>query len=130
MGIQELSIGNHVSIGADNFIQASGKVTLADHVMLGPGVKIWSINHRTEDIDIPILKQGYDHKPVYLGEGVWAGANVIILPGVTLPRGCVVAAGSVVGVKNYPEYALIAGNPARVIGSRIKSNAGPEPTAI
>lgn len=117
-GIHRLSVGNNVYIGVDNFIQASGHVVLGHDVMLGPGVKIWSVNHKTEDITIPIAEQGYDYKKVLIGNGVWVGANVFIMPGVNIPEGCIISAGSVVGVKNYPPFSILSGNPARVIGNR------------
>ncbi len=121
-GAEFITVGNHVSIGIDNFLQASAGLTLDDHVLLGPGIKIWTVNHKFDDLDTPIKKQGYEHKPVYIGKNVWIGAGSFIMPGVELPKGCIVSAGSVVGVKKYPEYALIAGNPARVIGNRKKSD--------
>lgn len=124
-GISRLSVGDNVRIGVDNFIQASGGVTLGNEVMLGPGVKIWSINHRYDDISKPIANQGYHHDPVVIGDGVWIGANVFILPGVNLPEGCVVSAGSVVHKKAYPPYSIIAGVPCRVIGNRLKGNGTP-----
>jgi len=124
--VHKLSLGNHVELGVDCFIQAGGEVTLADHVMLGPGVKIWSINHTIDQVDRPISEQGYSREPVSIGEGCWLGANVFIFPGVVLPEGCVVSAGSVVGKKKYPPYGIIAGYPARTIGSRLPK---PEPTS-
>jgi len=123
--VHKLSLGNHVELGVDSFIQAGGEVTLADHVMLGPGVKIWSINHTIDQVDRPISEQGYSREAVSIGEGCWLGANVFIFPGVVLPEGCVVSAGSVVGKKKYPPFAIIAGYPARVIGSRLPK---PDPT--
>jgi acetyltransferase-like isoleucine patch superfamily enzyme len=117
-GIHEIEVGSNFSLGDDNFLQASGGLCIGNDVMFGPGVKIWTINHRFDEIELPISEQGYELKPVKIGNGVWLGANVIILPGVTLADGCVVSAGSVVGIKSYPEYAIIAGNPARVIGTR------------
>jgi acetyltransferase-like isoleucine patch superfamily enzyme len=122
-GVHKIEAGNDVEIGVDNFLQASAGLTLEDNVMLGPGVKIWTVNHRVEDPYVPIAKQGYDHDPVSLGRGVWLGANVFIMPGVHLPEGCVVSAGSVVGKKKYPPFSIIAGNPARVIGNRKKANS-------
>lgn len=120
-GINNLVVGNNVRIGDDVFIQASGGVTLEDDVMLGPGVKIWSINHRYDSLERPIWAQGYICDPVVIGKGCWLGANAIVLPGVNLPEGCVVSAGSVVNKKQYPPFSIIAGNPARVIGTRVRN---------
>ncbi|WP_321371061.1 acyltransferase [uncultured Desulfuromusa sp.] len=117
-GIHKLNVGSGVHIGVDNFIQASGGVTLGDDVMLGPGVKIWSVNHKSDRLDIPISQQGYDYKSVHIGSGTWLGANVFVMPGVDIPEGCIVSAGSVVGIKKYPPYSILAGNPCRVIGTR------------
>jgi len=122
LNLHKISIGRNVVIGNGSFLQGAGGITIGDNVLLGPDVKIWSTNHRVNDIETPILAQGYDYKAVTIGEGVWLGANVIILPGVTIPKGCIVSAGSVVGIKKYPEYTILAGNPCRVIGNRLKSS--------
>ena len=99
-GIHKLSIGKNVRIGQDTFIQASGKVSLGEDVMIGPSVKIWSVNHKFENLEIPIYEQGYDHEPVTIGKGTWLGANTLVMPGVTIPEGCVVCACTVVNKKN------------------------------
>lgn len=125
-GVQNLRVGDKVEIGVDNFLQATAGITLGDGVMLGPSVKIWTVNHRFEDLDLPISDQGYNYGPVVIGDGCWLGANVFIMPGVTLPEGCVVSAGSVVGQKNYPPYSLLAGHPARVIGHRARPDTPPD----
>lgn len=121
-GIHRLFVGDCVNIGVDVFIQASGKVVLDNNVMLGPGVKIWSVNHKFDVIDQPIIEQGYEEKEVVIGKGCWLGANTIVLPGVHLPEGCIVSAGSVVGIKKYPPFSILAGNPARVVGNRRKES--------
>ncbi|MFK5954677.1 MAG: acyltransferase [Desulfobacterium sp.] len=117
-GIHHIIVGDNVQIGVDSFIQASGGLEMGDDVMLGPGVKIWTVNHRFENPHIPIYDQGYERKPVKIEKGVWLGANVFVLPGVTISEGCVVTAGSLVGIKRYPPYAILSGNPCRVIGTR------------
>ena len=117
-GIHELTVGHDVEIGVDNFLQATGGITLGDNVMLGPNVKIWSVNHVFSDPNQPILQQGFVEEQVKIGEGCWLGANVFVFPGVELPKGCVVSAGSVLTKKKYPPYSIIAGYPARVIGNR------------
>ncbi|PID81398.1 acetyltransferase [bacterium DOLZORAL124_64_63] len=120
--VHKLAVGDDCELGVDSFLQAGGGITLGDRVMLGPGVKIWSVNHVFRELDVPINEQGFDEEPVRIGDDCWLGANVFVFPGVDLPRGCVVSAGSVVAKKRYPEYAILAGYPARVIGNR-KTNA-------
>lgn len=117
--IKKLTVGRNVQVGQSCFIQASGGVTLHDDVMLGPDVKIWSVNHIFDRLDLPIYEQGYTYEPVEICKGVWIGANVFIMPGVTLPEGCVVSAGSFVNKKRYKPYSILSGNPCRMIGTRI-----------
>ena len=113
----KLSVGDNVSFNSDVFINAAGGVTIGDHTLIGPGSKIWSTNHRFTDADRLITEQGYDCMPVNIGADVWVAANVIILPGVTIGDGCVVAAGAVV-TNDVPPYSIIAGVPARIISMR------------
>lgn len=116
--IEHLKIGDNVSIGYDNFIQARGGVTIGNDVMTAPGVKIWSVNHDIDDPYTLIRLQPETKAEVVIGNDVFIASNTFILPGVTLPDGVVVAAGSVVGIKVYKPYSIIAGNPARMIGYR------------
>mgnify|MGYP001027064583 CR=1 FL=1 len=117
----KMTVGDDVYLGLDNSFQAGGGLTIGDRVAFGPGCKVWTINHKFDDLDTPIMEQGYDFKPVSIGNDVWLAANVFIMPGVEIPDGCIIAAGSVIGVKKYPPYSIISGNPARVIGNRLKN---------
>jgi maltose O-acetyltransferase len=125
-GAHNLSVGNRVHIGTCCFINAEGGVDIGNNVMLGPGSKIWSINHSCDDTEIPMIEQGYVHKKVTIGNDVWIGANAIVLPGTEIGDGCVIAAGSVVTGKTVPPYSVMAGNPAREISVRRKGNSGGE----
>jgi acetyltransferase-like isoleucine patch superfamily enzyme len=111
-----LSLGDRVGIKAVH-INASGGVTIGNDCLIGPGVKIWSANHRVQDPDVLIFAQGYDHAPVVLEEDVWLGANAVVLPGVRIGRGAVVAAGAVV-TKDVPPMTVVGGVPAKPIGLR------------
>lgn len=116
--MENLSVGDNVCIGNDNFIQALGGVTIGSNTSLGPGVKIWSVNHNYQDKNKLIGEQGLTKREVIIGDDIWIASNAFILPGVHLPDGIVVAAGSLVTVKKYEPYCIIAGNPAIVIGYR------------
>lgn len=117
-GAEKLTVGNRCRIGFDNMIQANGEIVMGDDVLLGPGVKIWSVNHAFHKLDVPIWDQGYDYKKVVIGNGVWIGANTFVMPGANIGDHCVVSAGSVVAGKDIEPYAILAGNPARKIGAR------------
>ena len=113
-----ISVGNNVEIGVNNFLQAAGGLQLGNDVMLGPGVKIWTTNHRFSDIQKPIIEQGYDYEEVVIADGCWLGANVFVMPGVKISEGCIISAGSLVSKKKYPPFSILAGYPARVMGNR------------
>jgi acetyltransferase-like isoleucine patch superfamily enzyme len=123
-GMQNLSVGNRVHIGVDCFLQASGGIEIGDNVILGPGVKIWSMNHIYNDPDTPVHDQGYEKRAVRIGDDVWIGANAFIMPGADIGDGTVISANSVVGGKTIPPFSILAGNPARKIGIR-KKDEGP-----
>ena len=116
--IDKLHMGDRARIGECVMIQAGGVIEVGEDVLIGPGAKIWSANHKFEDLHTPIQDQDFECKKVTIGNGCWIGANAFIMPGVTLGEGCIVSAGAIVGAKEYPAYKIIAGNPARVIGAR------------
>jgi maltose O-acetyltransferase len=88
------------------------------HVLMGPEVLVFDRNHRFADPTRTIGSQGETpSRPPTIGDDVWIGTRAIILPGVTIGDGVVVGAGSVV-TRDVPPYAVVAGNPARVVGER------------
>lgn len=116
--IENLEVGDHVTIGFDNFLQAKGGLTLGNNVLFAPGVKIWTTNHNVNDPDVPVRSQGHTNAPVVIEDDVFVASNAFILPGTTLSRGCIVSAGAVVSGKVYRPFSILGGNPARVIGYR------------
>jgi len=114
---EKLFLGNNVGIGAGAFITAGGKVTVGNYVGIGPDAKIWSVNHIFKDPHTPWMEQGAESKEVIVGNDVWIGAGSIIKPGVNIGDGAIISAGTVLS-KSIPPFALVAGNPGRVVGWR------------
>ncbi len=111
-----IQIGDHSGIGVN--ANLSGRITIWKNVMMGPDVIIMTQNHMFLSTDEPMVRQGaQQEKPVTIGDDVWIGARTIILPGVNIGSGAIVAAGAVVS-KDVPEWAIVAGNPAVCIKSR------------
>lgn len=111
-----VTLGDYSGIGINARI--NGTCHIGSYVMMGTDVTIIARNHRFDRTDIPMMHQGFEaERPVYIGDDVWIGDRVIILPGVHIGNGCVIAAGSVV-TKDVPDYAIAAGVPAKVIRSR------------
>jgi acetyltransferase-like isoleucine patch superfamily enzyme len=114
---RNLRVGKNSGWNWGCWINAYGGITIGSNVIIGPYCVIHSANHIFADTTIPINKQGFEKLPVKIEDDCWLGAKVIVLPGVTIGKGCVIGAGSVV-THDIPEYSVAVGNPAKVIRSR------------
>ena len=110
--VGDVVIGDYTRIGIHNTI--IGPVTIGSHVNLAQGITVTALNHNFEDKNMCIDEQGVSTKPVVIGDDVWIGANAVILPGVTIGKHAVVAAGAVV-TTDVPENTVVGGVPAKVI---------------
>lgn len=111
-----ISIGNGSGIGLNSNIPSA--VTIGDNVMIGQELLVYTRNHCTEKTTVPMREQGFTNvRPVSIGNDVWIGSRVTILPGVHIGDGAVIGAGAVV-TKSIPAYEIWGGNPARKLKSR------------
>ena len=111
-----MKIGDRSGCGINSVMH--GRVTIGSDVMMGPECIIYTRNHEFSDITIPMNKQGFsEEREVIIQDDVWIGGRVTILPGVVIGKGAVIGAGAVV-TKNIPEYAVVGGNPAKVLKYR------------
>lgn len=121
---KNVSIGSHSNIGRDNdFNSLLAKVLIGNHVITGPDVMFITGNHRIDCIGRYINDVKNDEKlpendlDIIVEDDVWIGARCIILKGVTIGKGSVIAAGSVV-TKNVEPYSVVGGIPAKLIKKR------------
>ena len=111
-----ISLGNRSGLGVN--CRVGGNLTIGDNVMMAPGVVILTANHRFDDLQVPMMDQGFTPgQGVVIEDDVWIGTNAIILPGRRLGKGSIIAAGAVV-TKDVPPLAIVGGNPAKVLRSR------------
>lgn len=113
-GVGKVVIASDVLIDESTYVMAHEKITIGKNTKIAAFCFITDFNHEFRDREKPLKDQGYATKPVIIGENVWIGTHVVVLPGVTIGSGSVIGAGSVV-TKNIPENAVAVGNPARVI---------------
>lgn len=109
-------IGNHVWIGPHAYFDARHLV-IEDYVGWGPGAKVLGSSHDGNPVDVPIITTSLTIKPVVIGYGADIGTNATILPGVRVGANSIVGAGAVV-TTDVPEYAVVAGVPARILRYR------------
>lgn len=110
-----IEIGNNSGIGLN--CRITGPLSIGNDVMMAPGVNIVTQNHEISDTEIPMRLQTAEKKKVTICDDVWIGVNAIILPGITIGKGSVVAGGAVV-TKDVAPYSIVGGNPAKVIRVR------------
>lgn len=127
VGCTNIFIKNDVSIGPNCTLYSTrAKIFIGDHIMFGPNCTIITGNHRTDIVGKYMFdvtdneKRDTDDQNVILEGDNWIGANSIILKGVTIGYGSIVAAGAVVS-KNVPAYSIVGGVPAQTIGVRFSN---------
>ena len=119
-----LRCGRNIQLGKNSHINQycciwaspNSRIILGDNLLMGPGVKIFSSNHGTASDDI-MNQQEWVEKDIDIGNDVWIGANAVILPGVKIADGAIVAAGAVV-TKDIEPYVIVGGVPAKQIKKR------------
>lgn len=120
-----LRCGFNIHLGLNSRINAqccvwaseNSKIVLGDNVLMGPGVKMFSSNYTTMDTEVPMIFQPFVERDIIIGNDVWLGSGSILVAGVTVGDGTIIAAGSVV-TKDIPEYTIAGGIPAKPIKRR------------
>lgn len=112
----EIKIGESVFVGFNCEFDISAKLTIGNHVLIAPGCFITDHNHLHAANKL-ISEQGCEKAAVVIEDDVWLGAHVVVLPGVTIGRGAIVAAGAVVN-RDVESMSIVAGVPAKPIGQR------------
>jgi len=109
-----IRVGNNCSIGAYAHITASNEILIGNHVLTGKFVTITDNSHGNGTVGHPIEREIYSKGKVVIGDDVWIGDKVTILPNVHIGNGAVIGSNSVV-TKDIPSNSVYAGIPAKMI---------------
>lgn len=115
-----ISIGSGAHIGQWCYLWAgdsSGRIDIGDHALLGPEVFITASDYDFDAGDGPVMDLPKREADIHIGANTWLGTKVVVVAGVSIGDGCIVAAGSVV-TRDLPPNSVAAGTPARVIRQR------------
>ena len=107
-----ITIENGVSIGPKVLLDGRKGLTIGNSVVIAYEAIIWTLNHDYNDINF----KGKG-APVSIGDYAWICSRSIVLPGIKIGKGAIVASGAIV-TKDVPDYAIVAGVPAKVVGQR------------
>jgi len=119
---ENIVLGDYVKIGENAYIDGSGDIKIGNCVIIGPNITIITANHNYENIEFLPFDNIMIRKKVVIEPYCWIGRNVMIMPGVTIGKASVIAAGSVV-TKDIEPYSIVGGNPAKLIKKRDKKIA-------
>lgn len=124
-GAARIRLGSSVLVGRGCWLSAvDSEITIGDKVMLAPHVALIAGDHNVRELGVHMhdvsRKRPGDDSPITIESDVWVGYGAIILKGVTVSRGSVIGAGSVV-THDVPPYSIVAGNPAKTIGQRFSA---------
>lgn len=114
---RDIEIGDNSGLGINCCIPSN--TIIGNDVMMGPNCYILPHNHAFDRTDIPMWKQGLtEKKQTVIEDDCWIGRNVTMTPGRTIKKGSIIAACAVL-TKDFPEYSIVGGNPAKLIKSRL-----------
>ena len=128
-GVGEIHIGDRSTVGHNSVLVSRERIEIGNDCMLAAFCYVLDVDHEFADTKTTIREQGLRIKPVIIGNDVWVGAGTIILRGVTIGDGAVVAANSVV-TKDVSPHAVVGGIPAKVVkdrradGEHVEASAG------
>ena len=107
-----ISVGKNFIANFNLTILDVGKVTIGDNVLIAPNVQLYTVSHPLDPVERASLK--LITAPITIGNNVWIGGGVIVLPGVTIGENSIIGAGSVV-TKDIPANCLAFGNPCNIV---------------
>lgn len=119
-----LTLGDRVIINVGCYISGEGGLLVEDDVLIGAHVRLLSAGHTIHRHDAVVARNPITHGAIRVGRGAWIAAGATVLEGVHIGEGAVVGAGSVV-TRSVPAFAVVAGNPARIIRFRKGHGAAP-----
>lgn len=122
----ELSAGSHCSFNSHAMLR--GRVQLGSYVRIASHACLIGFEHVTDDLDRPIFQQGVRSRGIVVGDNVWIGAGAKVLDGVSIGDHAIVGAGAVV-TRDVPPYAVVVGNPARIVRDR-RTPRAPSPRQV
>jgi len=123
----DVEFGAHCTVNA--YAMLSGRIRCGDGVRIASHVTLVGFNHGYDDPDLPIWQQAHESRGIEIGDDVWIGANAVVVDGVHIGRGAVIAAGAVVS-KDVPPLAIVGGVPAKVLRFRGRGRAGAMPDRL
>lgn len=112
-----LIMGDNSSIGPYSYIGCSGKIRIGKNVMLGPRCSLFAENHNFSDLNKSIKSQGVCQKGITIEDDCWIGSNVIILDGVTIGKGSVIGAGSLI-TRDIPPGCVVTDKRNKIVRKR------------
>lgn len=113
----DIEIGDHSDIGVNAVIPSN--TIIGNDVLMAPNCYIFGCNHRFDNVNMPIRTQGATtKKQTVIGDDVWIGRNVTMMPGRSIQKGSIIGACCVL-TKDFPPYSIVGGNPSRLLKSRL-----------
>jgi len=117
---ERIFIGENCLINHNNVLQGgkkTGKIIIGNYVHTGANVMMFAFNHGFDKLDIPTINQNYYDGDIIIDDDVWIGAGTVILPGVRIGKGVVIASNSVIN-KDVKSFTIVGGVPARLLKER------------
>ncbi|QDS96358.1 Putative acetyltransferase [Roseimaritima multifibrata] len=117
----EIEIGDWTTVGYQTYLFATSQISIGKNCLIAPFCYFVDANHGIRRGQI-IREQPMSAAPIAVADDVWIGVGAVVLKGVSIGEGAVVSAGAVVS-SDVPDYAIVSGSPAKVVGERMEGRS-------